>query len=286
MNPDGPNAEQNAYWNDQAALKWVRLQQQLDDMIGPLGRAALDRARPAPDERILDVGCGCGASSLELGERVGAGGLVLGVDLSSAMLERAEERARERGLDGVRFAVADAQTHAFAGPGFDLIFSRFGVMFFADPEAAFRNLCSALAPGGRLCFVCWQTLARNPWMLVPLQAAARHVQLPPPPAPGTPGPFSLAEADRVRAILETAGFTGVRIDPLETQLSLAGGLPLEQAVAFLVEGVGPTAALLREHPDRRDAVLSEVTDALAPFLVSGAVALPCAAWIVSALGRA
>jgi SAM-dependent methyltransferase len=282
MNRDGPNAEQIAYWNDQAGLKWVRLQQQLDAMIEPLGQAALAQARPAPNERVLDVGCGCGASSLELARRVGSGGDVLGLDLSSAMLERASDRAREQNLGAVRFEVADAQTREFAGPGFDLIFSRFGVMFFADPVQAFRNLRGALARDGRLCFVCWQAITLNPWMLVPLQAAAKHVQLPPPPAPGAPGPFSFADGEHVRGILEGAGFSGIRLEPLETTLTLGGTERLPEAVSFIVDGIGPTASILREQPDRREAVLSAVTEALAPFARADGVGLPCAAWIVSA----
>lgn len=285
MDRDGPNAEQIAYWNDQAGLQWVRLQPQLDDMIGPLGQTTLERAQPAPRERVLDVGCGCGASSLGLARQVAPGGEVLGVDLSSAMLERARYRAGEIGLTSVRFALADAQTHSFDGPGFDLIFSRFGVMFFADPVAAFRNLHGALARGGRVCFVCWQDVARNPWMLVPLQAAAKHLQLPPPPPPGAPGPFSFAEPERVRSILEAAGLGDVHLEPLESELRLGGRVPLDEAARFMVEGVGPTAALLREHPDRREAVLLEVSEALAPFAGTDGVALPCAAWIVSARGR-
>jgi SAM-dependent methyltransferase len=282
MNPDGPNAEQIAYWNDQAGLKWVRLQEQLDAMIEPLGLAAIERAEPAPNERVLDVGCGCGASSLDLAERVGAGGEVLGVDLSSAMLERAQARARDRQLTSLRFAVADAQSHRFDGPGFDLVFSRFGVMFFADPEEAFRNLRSALTEGGRICFLCWQAVTSNPWMLVPLQAAAKHVQLPPPPAPGTPGPFSFADAERVRGILEAAGFCEIGVEPLESRLTLAGSAPLAEAVSFVVDGIGPTASILREQPERRDAVLAEVTEALAPYAGSDGVGLPCSAWIVTA----
>jgi SAM-dependent methyltransferase len=282
MKPDGPNAEQIAYWNDQAGLKWVRLQEQLDAMIGPLGLAALDRASVAENERVLDVGCGCGATSLELARRVGGGGDVLGVDLSSVMLDRARERASEQSLDAVRFEVADAQALAFDGPGFDLIFSRFGVMFFADPEQAFRNLRGALANSGRICFLCWQAVTSNPWMLVPLQAAAKHVQLPPPPAPGAPGPFSFADGELVRGILEGAGFSEIRIEPLETTLTLGGDSDLAEAVSFIVDGIGPTASILREQPDRREAVLSEVTEALAPFAGPGGVTLPCAAWIVSA----
>jgi SAM-dependent methyltransferase len=282
MNREGPNAEQAVYWNDQAGLKWVRLQQQLDAMIGPLGLAALDRASVAENERVLDVGCGCGATSLELARRVGTGGDVLGLDLSSAMLDRASERAREQDLGVVRFEAADAQTQAFDGPGFDLIFSRFGVMFFADPEQAFRNLRGALARNGRLCFVCWQAITSNPWMLVPLQAAAKHVQLPPPPTPGAPGPFSFADGERVRSILEGAGFSEIRLEPLESTLTLGGDAPLGEAVSFIVDGIGPTASILREQPERREAVLSEVNEALAPFAGPAGVSLPCATWIVTA----
>jgi hypothetical protein len=155
-------------------------------------------------------------------------------------------------------------------------------MFFADPEQAFRNLRGGLAQNGRLCFVCWQAITRNPWMLVPLQAAAKHVQLPPPAPPGAPGPFSFAEEERVRGILEAAGFSEVLVEPLESRVALGGNVSLEEAVSFIVEGIGPTAALLREHPEQRDVVLAEVSEALAPFAGPDGVGLPCAAWIVTA----
>ncbi|MEN8185026.1 MAG: class I SAM-dependent methyltransferase [Myxococcota bacterium] len=281
MQPSGPNAEQIAYWNEQTGPKWVRLQQRLDEMIGPLGQAGLDRVKPVPGERALDVGCGCGASALEIAERVGAEGSVLGLDISSVMLERAEARAREQGLGQARFLAADAQTHPFQEPRFDLVFSRFGVMFFSDPDAAFRNLHAALAPGGRLGFVCWQAVARNPWMLVPLSAAAPLLELPPPPSPEAPGPFAFADPDRVRRILASAGFEDVALEPLESEISLGGEASLEEAVAFVLD-IGPTAAVLRDQPEPREAVTAAVRGALAPFARPDGVRLPCSAWVVTA----
>ncbi len=241
----GPNAQQIEYWNQQSASKWVALESLLDQQLGPLGLATLERAKPAAGERVLDIGCGCGQSSLQIAERVAPGGSVLGVDVATAMLERARERAGELGLTHVRFENADAQTFAFEPDSFDLAFSRFGVMFFADPVAAFANLRTALSPDGRLSFLCWQELGRNPWMRVPLMAAAQHVPLPEPPAPGAPGPFSLADSAGLHEILEAAGWHSVACEPLEGVLSLGGRLDLERAVDFALR-IGPVGAAVRE----------------------------------------
>src|SRR5262249_1479538 len=136
---------------------------------------------------------------------------------------------------------------AFPAATFDAVFSRFGVMFFADPVAAFTNLHRALRPGGRLAFVCWRGLPENPWMWVPVGAAAQHVTLPPPPAPGAPGPFAFADGARVRDILGAAGFQTVDVAPLDAEVSIARGASLDEAVAFLLE-MGPLGAALRENP--------------------------------------
>src|SRR5258705_5710546 len=204
MESSGPNAEQIAYWNERGK-QWVAVNDMLDAMIGPLGRHALDRARVAPGEAVLDVGCGCGDTTLELARRVGPSGRVLGVDISAPMLGRARERARAAGATHVIFEQADAQTHAFTAASFDLILLRFRVMFFVDPTAAFANLRPALRSGGRLTFVCWQGFPKNPWMAVPLMAAMPHIKLPTPPAPDAPGPFAFGDDGRVRTILADAG---------------------------------------------------------------------------------
>lgn len=283
LEASGPNAEQIRYWNEESGPRWVALQALLDAELAPLGRAAMERAKIAPGERVLDVGCGCGATALELAERVGAAGAVLGIDISRPMLTRARERARQAGQAQLRFEHADAQTHDLAKASFDVLFSRFGVMFFSDPRAAFANLRRALAPGGRLAFVCWQALARNAWMLVPMAAAARHVELPPPPEEGAPGPFAFADPERVRGILAGAGFAGIAIEPLEGELLLGGGGSLDQAAAFMVE-IGPAAMALRKAGRERDpAVREAIRAALAPFETPAGVRLGYAAWVATAV---
>ncbi len=281
LDATGPNAQQIEYWNQQSAAKWVALESLLDQQIGPLGLATIERAKLAARDRVLDIGCG--QSSLQLGERVAPGGSVLGIAVSTTMLERARARARELGLDHVRFENADAQTFAFAPGCFDLAFSRFGVMFFADPVSAFANVRTAVAPGGRLAFLCWQEIRRNRWMLVPLMAAAQHVPLPAPPAPGAPGPFSLADTARLHEILERAGWTDVVCEPLEGELSLGGRIDLERAVDFALR-LGPVGAALRgADKSVLPAVTASVQEALAPYATPEGVRLDYAAWIVSAV---
>jgi SAM-dependent methyltransferase len=276
----GPNAQQIEYWNAQAGPRWVLHQELLDAQIAPLGRLVMERAGLRPGERVIDVGCGCGHTTLEVAERVGGGGEVVGIDVSAVMLERARERARAADARNVAFVQADAQSHAFE-PAFDLLYSRFGVMFFADPVAAFANLRRALRRSGRLAFVCWQPLARNPWMLVPLSAAAKHVELPAPPPSGAPGPFSLGEPEHVRGILEKAGFEGIGIEPFEAELSIGGGA-LERAVEFLL-GIGPAAAALQAVDGaRRSHVARAICEALAPYATPEGVRMRGAAWLVQA----
>jgi SAM-dependent methyltransferase len=276
------NAEQSKYWNETAGPRWVAAQAALDEQLAPLGRIVMDRLALAPGARVLDVGCGCGDSTLELARRVGERGLAVGADLSAVMLARARERAAAAGLGQARFELAEAQTHAFPAGGFDAVFSRFGVMFFDDPPAAFRNLRRALASGGRVAFVCWQEIRENPWLLVPLMAAAQHVALPPPPAPDAPGPFAFADAGRVRGILEAAGLADVALEPLADFMTLGGGRSFDEVVEFLLQ-IGPTAAVLRESPPAAVAAVREaVREALAPYRSEGGVRMRYAAWVVTA----
>jgi len=281
LDTTGSNAEQIRYWNETAAPKWIEYQEVLDAQLEALGRLTMDRARLSPGEHVLDVGCGCGATTRALAVRVGANGSAHGIDLSAPMLARAATLVREAGLRNVRFTNADAQTHHFEPGSADVLFSRFGVMFFADPPAAFGNLRGTLRAGGRLAFVCWQPLSENPWLLVPLGAAAQHIQLPPPPAPGAPGPFAFADPDRVRAILVEAGFEGIDFESVRDTLSVGGG-GLEDAVRILLEGVGPTSAAMREaDPAVRPRVYAAVREALTPFVTPAGLRLPAAAWIVT-----
>jgi SAM-dependent methyltransferase len=279
----GPNAEQIRYWNEEGSPKWLAYETLLDAQLEPFALAVMERATPDAGERVLDVGCGTGRTSLLLAERVGARGWVTGIDIATPMLERARTRARQAGARNLRFENADATLHDFGDERFDLLFSRFGVMFFADPAASFANLHRALAPGARLAFVCWQGLQRNPWMLVPLLAAAKHVALPGPPPPDAPGPFSFQDPDRVRRVLGAAGFREIALEPLEGPLGVGGGQGLDGAVDFLMH-VGPLGRVLREAGDAAagPAVVEAIRQALRPFETEQGIQLESAAWIVSA----
>ena len=278
------NAEQRSYWNEQAGPIWVAQQERLDEQIRPHGELALAALAAAPGERVLDLGCGCGETTLALAARVGPQGSVLGVDLSEPMLARARERAAAAGLGPLEFLAADAQTAAFAEARFDAAFSRFGVMFFGAPEVAFANVRRALRPGGRLAFVCWRPVAENAWVRVPMQAAAPFFPSPPaPPPPDAPGPFSLADAGRVRRILAAAGFEAIRVEAVDLPLTPAGGDPNGAAELFL--HIGPLGAALRElgaGPELRERVREAVRKSFEPHLRAGRVELDSAVWLVQA----
>jgi SAM-dependent methyltransferase len=275
----GPNAEQITYWNEQGGPRWVKLQEALDRQLASFGEIVMDRLAIRSGERVLDVGCGCGETSLALGRRVGTGGSVLGIDISTVMLERA--RARSRDIANVQYLVADAQTHAFAPASFDVVFSRFGVMFFQDPRAAFTNLLRALQPGGRVGFHCWKSLADNPWMTVPLFAALQHVPPPTPPAPDAPGPFAFADPNRVRGILGDAGFAEIEFESRNDMMGVGMG-SLDDAVDFALQ-MGPASIAIREATAETLAkVRASVRDALGPYQTSDGVRLATSSWVVTA----
>lgn len=275
------NREQVEYWNAQAGHKWVALQERLDAQLDPLGHLVMDRLAPSAGERVIDVGCGCGATTAELAARVGPEGRVLGLDVSEPMLARAKERTAA--ARHVAFACRDAQTHALDPGEADVVFSRFGVMFFADPVAAFVNLRRGLRPGGRLGFLCWQAAVANEWVLVPMRAVMEHVPLPPLPGPRAAGPFAFAEADYVREILGAAGFTHVTVEPDERRMEIAGGAGLDDVVDFLLQ-IGPAARALQEaqDPAARPRVAEALRADLQPHLGEAGVGLGGATWIVLA----
>jgi SAM-dependent methyltransferase len=198
------------------------------------------------------------------------------------MLARAAERVEALGLANARLELADAATYGFAPGSADLVFSRFGVMFFEDPAGAFGNIRGALAPGGRLVFACWQRLADNPWFAVPIAAARAHLPPQPPADPDAPGPFAFADPERVRGILASAGFGVVRIEPHETAMRLGGPGDLERMVDGAVE-MGPVLRLLAGADDAaRATVRAAVRDALASHMKPDGVTLPGSVWFVAA----
>lgn len=277
---EGPNADQAEFWNGPSGDVWVDLQPEMDLQIEALGLRAMDVAAPAPGERVLDIGCGCGQSTLELARRTAPDGAVTGIDISSVMLGHA--RSRARGLANIDFQNVDAESHALPERYFDLAFSRFGVMFFGHPAAAFGNFRKALKPGGRLAFVCWRTAEENPWMTLPMKAAFEIIPEPEPLGPEAPGPFAFADSGRVAGILEQADFAGVEIEPLDMKVIIGGAHDLDRAVANMMR-VGRWAADLRNaEPELRDRVAAAVGRAMAPHRTPGGVEMDAAAWIVRA----
>jgi ubiquinone/menaquinone biosynthesis C-methylase UbiE len=275
------NAEQIEFWNSKVGDTWARMQARLDRAFTPVTAALLSVAAPQPGEDVLDVGCGTGETTLALAGAVGDDGAATGVDISDALLARARERADELLCDA-DFLNADAATFD-AEPGFDLIISRFGVMFFDDPVAAFANLHRLAAPGGRLVFACWQPPAENLWATLPMQALATLLPEQPPADPHAPGPFAFADPARVEAILTAAGWQDIAFDDLPFEMVVGeGDDPIASAVQFNLR-IGPAARLVRDAgPEAEAAAPNVLATALAPYRKGDTVALPGAVWLVSA----
>jgi SAM-dependent methyltransferase len=274
------NEDQAAYWNGSAGRRWSDHQQTQDALLAPISRILFDGARVVAAERVVDIGCGCGATTIELARRVGPTGHVLGVDISAPMLARARELAPPH--LSLEFTLADATVHRFDREQADLLFSRFGVMFFAEPAVSFTNIRKALRPGGRLVFACWREPQKNPWMILPLQEAYKHVPRPPELGPEDPGPFAFAREERVRHVLSEAGFSSIVMQPFDIFLDLAGGKGLEAAVGGVLQ-IGPVNRALEGQPrEALAAVASSIRGALASFQKGDAVPLGAAVWITSA----
>jgi ubiquinone/menaquinone biosynthesis C-methylase UbiE len=278
---DDRNADQVAYWNGPAGRRWVQRQEEQDRLLAPVAEVLLDRCAARPGEFVLDIGCGWGGLAVALARRVAPGGQVLGVDVSELMLARARE-LRPRGLP-VEFALGDATVYPFTPGRADLLCSRFGVMFFADPARTVTNMRRGLRSGARVAFVCWREPRANPWLMLPLQEAYRHVPRLPEVGPEDPGAFSFAAERRVRDILERAGFDAIRLEPVDLSLDLAGGAGLEAAVNTAA-GIGPTSrALEGQAAAAQAAALAAIRAALAAHQVGGRVPLAGAIWIVTAV---
>lgn len=274
------NADQIAYWNGPGGQHWTDRQQHQDVLLAPISDILIDRARAKAGERVIDVGCGCGATTIALAQKVGPAGHVFGIDISAPMLARARQVA-PAGLP-VDFVLADATVYPFDPASSDLLVSRFGVMFFAEPALSFANMRKALRPSGRLTFACWREPRDNPWLLAPLQAAYKHVPKLPQLGPEDPGPFSFAAEQRVHRILGEAGFSDIAMEPCNLSLDVAVGRGLAAAVESALE-IGPASRALQGQPsDLRAAAAKSIREALAPFAKGNTVPLAASIWIVTA----
>ena len=275
---DARNAEMAGAWNGEQGADWAARADRFDAASAAFDPVLLDAAAVGGTDRVLDVGCGAGVST-RAAARVAVDGHATGIDVSAPLLAEARRRSAAAGLTNTTFVQGDAQVHPFEPASFDVLVSRFGVMFFADPVAAFANLARALRSGGRLAVLSWQPLARNEWLLELRRPLAAGRPLPEPPG-DAPGPFGLSDPDRVRRVLAAAGFEAVDVTEVPRVVRL--GADAEDAFDF-VAGLGMTRGLLGGlDDDVRRAALDELRATLAEHATPGGVLLGAAAWLVTA----
>lgn len=272
------NGMQIEYWNGPGGERFARAQDTIDRGLAKITDAAIAFAAPQTDERVLDIGCGCGTTTFRLREKVGPNGAAAGVDVSKVMLNVARARAGAANAD-VAFVEDDAAAHDFQ-PVFDLVFSRFGVMFFADPVAAFANIRTALTKNGRLAFVCWRSLPENFWAYAPLIAARPFLPPMDPPDPHAPGPFAFADGDRLHRILSSAGFNTITIEKLDTTMGMGVNIEEASAEAMNIGPVSRAAAELNEAT--REKIRGAIAEAFGKYKTAEGVTPPAACWLVRA----
>ena len=269
-------AEQAAYWNGPGGKGWLASIDRIEQGIGDFGKAALVAASPRPGEKAIDVGCGLGGTTRALAEAVGLGGHVLGVDISEELVSA----ARSHRVPNATFVVGNAATHPFEPASYDLVFSRFGVMFFGDPVAAFRNFQQALKPDGRLVFVCWRKPDENPWGVAPVRAAAPFLPPLPRPGPEDPGQFAFGDRARVERILKEAGFNAPSFEPLDQMVFMG------KSIADILASAGRFGPLARAFAEATleqiEKAKAAIAEALAPRETPDGVRLPGACWLVRA----
>ncbi len=269
-------AEQAAYWNGPGGQGWLSAYQRIERSLQGFTDALFAAVKARAGEQAIDIGCGTGGTTAELARAVAPSGHVLGVDISEALVNA----ARERRVDNATFVVGDAAAHPFKDAHYDLVFSRFGVMFFAEPVAAFANFRRALKPTGRLAFICWRPPQENPWATVSLRAAQPFLPPLPRPGPEDPGQFAFGDRARVERILKEAGFSHFAIEPVDRPVFVGATIP------DIVESAGRFGPLARAFADADAAAIDKakaaIAEALAPHLRIEGVILPGACWLVTA----
>jgi SAM-dependent methyltransferase len=276
--PEDINADMLAFWNGKGGETWVARQEHTDITLTPVTDALLAFARPRAGERVVDIGCGCGAPTLEFARAVGPSGRVKGLDISRPMLAEGERRASAAGIANIDWRQADPATAAL--DEYDLLISAFGVMFFGDRVAAFANMRRGAAPHARMALVCWRSLAENPWMEVPMAAVARLLPPRPKPVSNAPGMFAFADPNHVTDILTTAGWTPPRFEKLDMDLDIAAGRGLDETVIQSTEIGAVNSWLRNQPPDIVSAAVASLREALAPYADGVRVRLPGAMWLI------
>ncbi|RLK10662.1 class I SAM-dependent methyltransferase [Ruegeria conchae] len=269
------NGDQEEFWGkSEMGTRWLTFEDQLDHLFAPVLDLVFDRATLAEGMRVIDIGCGTGASALRAAQQVGPKGHVLGIDISEQFLERARMRADEAKLDNLDFTYADAQIAELSSGGFDAMISRFGVMFFTDPVAAFANMARALKPGGQITFAAWGGLSENPWFKIPHVAAVKRLGQPPKVDRNAPGPLAFHDRDRVSNLMAQAGLNDIRVEAVP--LALTAPASVEDA-ALLCTRVGPAARVIAHFKGTQedvDAVVRDVAEEFDAFQTSKGVQVP------------
>lgn len=274
------NLDQSDAWNGDSGRRWVASADERDRILAPVADALFAIADLTAGRRVLDVGCGCGATTLRAAALVGHTGSTVGIDLSGPMLDLARQRAQAAASGNSKFVHGDAQTHAFSADSIDVVIGRFGTMFFSDPVAAFANIRGALRPGGRLVLATWQPLVANEWLMVPGAALLNHTAMPDQPSEG-PGMFAQSDPDTVVAVLRAAGFTDIALEAVDVTFTL--GQTLDAAVDYLADS-GPGRVLLEAIPEgsARDAALADIRAALVDHHYQSGVQLRGGIWLITA----
>ena len=279
MTTEEINADMLAFWNGKGGHTWVARQEHTDATLAPVTDALRAFAQPRAGERVVDIGCGCGAPTLEFARAVGPSGRVAGLDISGPMLAEAERRASGAGVANVDWRKADPATAAL--DEYDLLISAFGVMFFGDRVAAFTNMRRSAAPDARMALVCWRTLAENPWMEVPMTAVARHLPPRPKPVPNAPGMFAFADPGHVTEVLTATGWMPPRFEKLDMDFDIAAGRGQEEAVVQSTE-IGAVNSWLLNQPEMVvSAAVASLREELKPYADGMSVRLPGAMWLIS-----
>ena len=274
---EAPNHQQAELWNERGGI-WVEQQALLDRMLAPFEVSLTEHVVAGGGVKVLDIGCGAGATTLALATRVGPGGICLGVDISAPLIAAAKARARADGAAHAAFVRADAQIHPFEREAFDAVISRFGVMFFEDPTAAFANIRQAAAPDARLAFVAWRSAAENPFMTTAARAVAPLFPPQPAPDPDAPGQFAFADAERVRRILTASGWRDIAVEPLGQDCVIAQ----EELMPYVMH-MGPAGAAVQNADEAtREEARQRLWSAFQPFLAGGRATFTAACWWVTA----
>lgn len=273
--PQQANADQIALWNDTAGRAWVETQETLDAVLLPFEEQLVAAVAKSKARRVLDVGCGTGSTTLAIARHVGKNGTAVGVDISEPMIALAKQRAEVESSQA-RFIVADAQTCAFDAATFDMVVSRFGIMFFDDAVRAFANLRRATAPGGTLEVIAWRSPAENPFMTAAERAAAPFVPEMPARKPDEPGQFAFADRSRVRSILEKSGWSNIDIQPLDVECALP-----KRELELYITRLGPLGRILPQlHQETQSRVVEAVRAAFDPYVHGDEVRFTAACWTI------